>query len=1125
MWSRQNGGLRHGREQKPMLSIVFSNRFENLLAALLERLGAERGGPFARHQVLVPGSAARRAIELAIAEREGICANVDFAYLGEWLWAQAGKLVEVAARPPYSPAVLTWRIFVCLAGNWMAAHPRLDAYCRKADARMRHELAERLARLFDHYLSYRPWWLEAWSAGKSAFAARSSVHDDEAWQAELWRQIDEGLPLIDFLRRAKSMDGEALATHGLPPSVHVFAPPGAPPRDIALLRALARAIDVHLYVLDPCREYWLDIVDARRMSWLAARQRDLFTETRRGLLEAWGKQTQAFIELLLDGENEMLEEERFAPHPGHHLLAQVHNAILDLEAFSPGRFHLDEEDRSIELHLCHSRIRELEVLHDRLLALLRDSPSLAPGEIAVLTPDLAACAPLIEAVFGAASRERRIPWRITGLGGTMENPVAQVLDRLLALVAGRMPAGEVFDFLRQPLVAARFGFDEVALGQVRDWLDGAGVRWGLDAEDVSSVGAASGHTLEEGFARLFLSWAAGEAARGALFAGHTGALAAPENDGGEILGRFWRFAETLRRHRATLRTEHSAEDWRAILSGALTDWVGETERAEDPAAVRAAINAFADDMAAGLRRHMVGLDVVRPALLACLDETLHGGVPGGKVTFSALPTLRGLPYRVICVIGLDRDAFPGRERPDEFDLIATGAKKEKGDRQRRLDDRNLFLDVMLAARDVLHLSCIGRGARDNTALPPSVVVDELFEALATACAREPRPEEVEKVKARLTVVHPLQAFSADYFAACENVDKRLESFRGDYAAALARRPGEEQRRGAAAGNDDDDDESGGSSPCREDFAAVHPFFPAPLAAPAAEWRRVDLGRLQWFFIHPCRFLLRERLGMELAETEDELADAEPFVANWPAQWTLAERLRPVLTAGDVGEKELLALARSGGEFPAGVLGESALRREIGKLIAHYRRLRAMKAAPRLPAHVVKLDFELDRETWSVDAAFGELGAEGMVYHRYDDARARDYLSAWIAHLVLCAAPPAGMACVTRGLARDRSFTLRPLPTETALRELEALLRLYRQGLSTPLRFFPKSAWARVFDGRDEGNAIQKARERWEGRYPEAADPAYRLALRGVGDALDDDFHANALKIFGALVAYLDDEQQ
>ncbi|MCL1860603.1 MAG: exodeoxyribonuclease V subunit gamma, partial [Proteobacteria bacterium] len=88
-----------------MFSVFFSNRFENLLDALLARRGdspKREAGPFARWQVIVPGSAIRRRVELAMADRFGISAGVDFDYLAQWLWRQVGRVVEVPEVSPYA---------------------------------------------------------------------------------------------------------------------------------------------------------------------------------------------------------------------------------------------------------------------------------------------------------------------------------------------------------------------------------------------------------------------------------------------------------------------------------------------------------------------------------------------------------------------------------------------------------------------------------------------------------------------------------------------------------------------------------------------------------------------------------------------------------------------------------------------------------------------------------------------------------------------------------------------------------------------------------------------------------------------------------------------------------------
>ncbi|MDR0717318.1 MAG: exodeoxyribonuclease V subunit gamma [Azoarcus sp.] len=1141
-----------------MFSVIFSNRCEHLLEALLARLDAERRGPFARRQVVAPGSALRRRIELAAADREGVCAGIDFDHLAQWLWRQAGHVVDLPARAPYAPPALAWRIFAALDAPWVNEHARLAHYLRGADARMRFDLSGRLAHLFDHYLCYRPDWLERWAAGGRALPAESAAsHDDEDWQAALWRRIHGGEggggsdenalspPFMRFLRQAARMDDAALAA-ALPPAVHIFGLPALPPLYLEILRTLARAMDVHLYVLNPCREYWFDIVDARRLSWLSKRQQDLFFETGNKLLAAWGKQAQVHIESLFEGERPMREEAAFAPHPARHVLAKLQNAILDLRELEAGSIRLDDNDRSIELHICHSRTRELEALHDRLLGLFSAPRPPRPDEIVVLTPDLAACAPLIEAVFGAAPRERHIPWRIAGSSAAEGNPAARILDWLLTLAAGRAPASRVFDLLQQPLVAAHFGLGEAGLEQVRIWMESAGIRWGLDAEHAREAGGG-GHTMEKGLARLFLSWAAGEAASRALFAGHTGTAYAPRGGGGLALGAFWRYAGTLRRLRAELLKPREAEGWRTLLMGALAALAGEApEHAEEMRGARETINALAEDMKAGFGpgcAAMIPLDVVHPALAARFSESVHGGAPGGAVTFGALPSLRGLPYRVVCVIGLDHDAFPGREHSDEFDLMTLHPRK--GDRQRRIDERNLFLDVLLAARDVLHLSCVGRSARDNTALPPSPLVDELLDALAAACAEDPeQPASLARARARLTVPHPLQAFSPGYFTP-DKEDKRLENFRSELAAALAARQRSARERAAATAEaimprrEDDEDERRDAG---DGGGGDSPFFTAPLPPPDERWRHVDLAQLKRFFANPCRFLLRERLGLDLFAAQDELADIETFVPDWQARDALAKRLLPVLLAGkdmgadgsgngaaeDGGDGGLLALARAGGEYPAGNLGDSALRRELAALRAFADRLNAARMRPCLPARLVKLDFDLGGESWSLQTVFNDLRADGLVRHRYDKARARDYLAAWIDHLTLCAASPDGVECRSVGLSRDESFTLRPLPSATARQHLAGLLELYRDGLREPLRFFPKSAWEyarRAAPDNDNDTARAEAARIWAGGdFPERDDFAYRLALRGADEALDDKFWNNAETVFGALRASLDDSR-
>uniref|UniRef100_UPI002FC8932B exodeoxyribonuclease V subunit gamma n=1 Tax=Aromatoleum sp. TaxID=2307007 RepID=UPI002FC8932B len=932
-----------------MLSLAFSNRYEVLLETLLARLADEQPGPFGQREIVVPSAALRRSVELAVADREGVAANLRFSYLAQWLWSQIGKVIAVDEASPFAPAQLAWRIFGLFGergeqaeGGWTSGHPRLARYLAGADAPMRFDLATRAARVLDHYLTYRPRWLAEWSAGRPVAGLADDARADEAWQAELWRRLTAELgarsehPAATFFRAIEDA-GVALpgALPQLPASVHVFCLPAMPPLYRDVLRALAAWVEVRLYVLNPCREYWFEIVEPRRLAWLVGRQQDLYFETGNRLLAAWGRQTQSHVDLLFEGDGAAeVDDSLFVPAAGDTLLARLQNAVLDLVDPEPGSVALADDDRSVEVHVCHSLTRELEVLQDRLLALFAAPDAPRPDEILVVTPDLEAAAPLIEAVFGTAPPARRIPWTITGLGHTRTNPVARVLAVALALAAGRFPASRVFELLQLAPVAQRFGLDGADLEQVHDWLREAGVRWGLDAAQRGRLGlpALERHSLADGLHRLFLAYALGDGDDGAeeddgagvggvLFGGRIGA-ANPEGGDAQTLGRLARYVDLLQWLEAAASRTHDADGWRALLVELLDRLIPPTaEWADDLRAVRAAIAELHANIAAGGVRIPLPLALVHRALTDVLDDPARGGVPGGAVTFSAMTTLRALPYRVVCAIGLDDGAFPGVERPVEFDLMAR--HPARGDRQRRDDERNLFLDLLLAARERLHLSYAGRSTRDNSEKPPSVLVDELLDYAARATAADPRnPASLAAARRRLTVIHPLQAFSRHYFLAEPGQDPRLASFNAEYCEALRHRANVAggARLGASACHAGVDDalalpSADEADDCDQpDDGMQLPFFSAPLPAPGAEWRDVGLDRLIRFFRNPSRFLLRERLGLTLPGGDEELDDDEPFLPDWRGRQALADRLLPALLAGRRRD-DVRALALAGGEFP------------------------------------------------------------------------------------------------------------------------------------------------------------------------------------------------------------------
>ncbi|MBN3767495.1 exodeoxyribonuclease V subunit gamma [Burkholderia sp. Ac-20365] len=1124
-----------------MLQLFYSNRYDVLVDALLDGLHATPSSPWTAQPVIVPSAAVRRRLELDIAARQGVCANIQFSYLAQWLWTQIGGVFkDVPKSSPFAPDRLVWRCYRLLgdadeAQPWNAS-PRLRSYLDAADAPMRYELARRVATVLDHYLTYRPEWLLQWQKGGSIFAsgaaddtgprltgASAAAREDERWQGALWRTLLGEVagdaqsahaatpPAYRFLDEVRTLDLDAIGRTGWPESVSVFALPTMPPLHVALLRELSRWIDVRLYAMNPCREFWFDIVSAGRVEALDAAGQLDYQEVGHPLLAEWGRQTQAQLHMLheLTESAASAEGSYFAENAAPTWLAAVQNAMLDLQ----DERELDTlpQERGIEVHVCHSLARQLEVLHDRLLGWFDEFDDLQPSDVLVTLPDLGAAGPLIDAVFGTAPAgdTRRIPYRITGLPPSQANPVARVLLDWLALPERTVGAPELIEWLRVDAIAARYGIDAAALEDIQEWLAAAGARRGLaPVAPADSAIPVARHTFADALTRLFLGYAMPE---GGEPVGAWLPIEGADGSDAELLGRLASFVDDVDAFARRCGDDMTPIEWTQLLLEVLGRcFDGGVDFADSLATVRDAVDAMSDAMRLGAGDAPLPAAVVRTALSEALDDPARGGVPWGSVTFSSMTSLRGLPFRIVCMLGMDDGVLPSLGRADEFDLMAEFGKA--GDRQRRDDERNLFLDLLLAAQERLLIAYTGRSIRDNAPLPPAALVDELLDHLARVSSEEDAsPAELDKARRAFIVEHPLQPFASDYFNAKSGLFT-YDTDRAELAALLA-------------------------EPSSTDVA---PFFDAPLPMELNEPNEpnepVAFDDFQRFWRHPARALLRDRLGIVLSDAQGELLDMEPFELDYAGRDALAERLLPVLLDTDFDKESyerVRRVAEASPELPGGATGAVWRTRELSSLRGLADRVRREVAAG-----VTRLPFALDIDARWPDtndiALFGPydnalreasrgslhmqgtlnlLTPTGQVVFRYARPTARDYLSAWLSHLVYCAALPDGPRR-TVWHASGESFELAPV--ERPLDQLAPLAALFRAGRAFPLRFFPKSAWAKI---SDSDSAAQGAwiSDRIRG---ESDDAALRIAFRGVPLTLDEPFGTLASIVFKPLVAHL-----
>ncbi len=1055
-----------------MLTLHQSNRLEHLVANLAGLLAQPVDDPLQAEWVVVQHPGMARWLSLELAQAMGIAANIDFPLPAVFVWRAFRQLLtQVPELDRYQPNRLAWRLHALLSSADLEhSPPQLPAYLESGDERRRFQLAEQLATLYDRYLLYRPDWILAWERGEPAAG-------DDGWQAELWRRLAAQEPRHwvalqqDFFAAPSSALGE-----GLPSRVCLFGVPTLSPGYLQTIRRLAERIDVHLFLLNPCAAHWAEIVapqeQARRELGSAAEA--LYLEVGHPLLATLGRQGRDFFAAV--NEFDPGSEDLFEPAPQETLLARLQNQILDLEAPMPDAV----ADDSIALHLCHSPMREVEVLYDQLLAMFETLPGLSPSDILVMSPEIDRYAPLIEAVFGEPGDRPAIPHRISDRALMQRNPLGSALLELLDLPGSRYTLGQLLSLLEQPAVQRRFGLDESSLEPLTRWLVAAGVRWGRDGASKRAWGVPpdEGNTWRQGLRRLLLGYAMPRESEG-LWHGLS-PLDAAEGGTAELLGGMLDFCDRLFALDSQLAHPRPVAGWRDTLLG-LVQAFFEPDGAEQESLdeLREILQRLGDEAQEAGFDGEVGLPLIRYRLRTLLQGADSRGFLGGGISFCALAPMRSLPFRVICLLGMNDGVFPRAQPAFAFDLMAN--RFRFGDRSRRVDDRYLFLETLISARDRFYLSYQGHSQRDNTPLPPSVVVEELCDTLRSMLG--------EAGLARLTHRHPLQPFSPAYFQP-----------EGDLLCYSPQRREAAMRVGRG-------------------FRLPGALAPSPLpprdegATPA-----VPLERLSEFFTNPPRLFARERLQLSLEAVAELPQEREPFTLDTFDRIDDETMLVEALLRG-VATDELRARLEAGGRLPHGVAGGLELEGMLR---------RAGSMAERLGSRLVgdgrfSLDIDLVLEGGRISGRLHDLTGAGRLVYTPSVFYPHQLLRHWIEHLTLNLYGGSASGRETYLLESDRQGRLRPPADAAGL--LDSLLALYHAGQDRPLPFYPGTAWD-YMEGLEKGGrekGMEKARTRWFGNTYQEGDGAkpYNRLLWPEGEALGEEFGELAEAILAPLRAHLE----
>jgi len=1087
-----------------MLRLHRAERADRLATALADVLAEPPDDPFTGEVVAVHSRGIERWLAQELSTRlgagtaggDGVCANVEFPFPSRVIARAMAAAGPPPEEDPWRPEALVWPLLAVLdarAGD--AAVGPLRAHLGDPDdvERRGRRLAavRRVASLFDRYAVHRPQMIRAWAEKSDVGAAGEALGDDEVWQPALWRLLRERLEVPSPAERLA--EAVVALTDGapvdLPDRLSLFGLTALPAAYVEVLAALAAHRDVHVLLLHPSPALW-ERIRPYAAGGVVAREADRSADVAsHPLLRSWGRDVRESQLVLAPGVG---SEHHWPAEPGEPrtLLARI-QADIRADRRPPGaplgeaadlRPLLAPGDTSLQVHGCHGRTRQVEVLRDAVLHLLAADPTLEPRDVIVLCPDIEEFAPLVTAVFdsrgdaalGDALPDLRV--RLADRALRQTNPLLRVAAELLDLAAGRTTASDVVDLAARAPVRARFRLSDDDLERVEGWVAGSGIRWGFDLDDRARHGlpGVAQNTWRAGLDRVLLGVAMPDVDD--LDVGGVVPLDDVEGDV-DLAGRLAELVERLSVALGELRRPQPIAEWRAALLRAVDALTATSEddrwqQLQLSGVLDAAVrDADADAAGAALPLHLAEVQ-------SLLDDRLRGRPTRanhrtGDLVVCTLVPMRAVPHRVVCLLGMDDGAIPRRTARDGDDLL--GRAPAVGDRDARTEDRQLLLDALLAASQHVVVVYTSHDLLTGEPRTPAVPIGELLDVVdRTVRTGDPgRP-------ARAAVVrhHPLQASDPRSFDAAQPWGFDARAYAGAAALAAPRQP-------------------------RPRFLDAR-LAPEPSGA-------VELDDLIAFLQHPVRAFLRRRLGVRFPEAGERLDDGLPVGLDPLEAWAVGDRLLRARRAGAPLDR-IVDAERARGTLPPGALADDLLATLAPRLDAL---LEAAAAHADLTATLAGEEVAVALpDGRRLVGAVGDLAHDVLVVLTYSRLKAKHRLSAWARLLALTASKPERpwrAVLVGRGAGeRIHTVLLPPLgdePDDRAARATDLLAGLVAtadRGLREPLPLYcaASEAWAAAV--RDEADPEVATGKVWRrGMFPGERDDEEHREVLGDGASVAD----------------------
>ena len=993
-----------------MFILHSSNKTQNLLAHLTTVLQtAPLTSPFEKELFLIQSQGMERWLSQQLAVHFKVWGNYEFLFPSRFFNTLAQQLGISLQAEMFEREVMVWRFEEQLRNLEGDVFTPLKYYLAADNSALkRFQLAQQLAQLFDQYQLMRPDMLTAWQHQRLLYHS-----DSERWQQALWQQLLQGDDsphrgaLWQSCITTLSNSSNSGLSAQLPERISVFGINTLPPLFLDFLQGLARHCDVHFYLLNPAQAYWADLESKTQR---ATQPEDALSG--HPLLATLGQQGREFQQMLLQQVEFEAQVDSFEAAANCNNLQQLQNDILNNQP----QVKVLQQDGSISVHACHSRMREVQVLKDQLLQTLAADATLELRDMVVMAPDIQEYAPFIAAVFD------ELPHAIADRSLRASNALLDSYINFLHLSRSRFGWQGVMDLLLQPVIYTVFGLSETDLQLIQHWLQETNVRWGRSADHKAELGlpALNENTWQATLERLLMGYAVGCDAE---FVDQVLPYSEIEGSSAQALGGLNDFLQLLFKASKMLQQPRPILNWSEQLMVLATQLFANSSALQNSQTQVLQLHellAELSDKFAAIHTHDVSFEVILAWLQSRVEENKSvQGFLRGQLTFCSMLPMRSIPFEVIALLGMNEGEFPKIDRHATFDLLAEDFRL--GDRSRRADDRYQFLEILLAAGSQLIITYVGQSISQNQTIPPAVVISEVVEILQTDYQLQ-----------NVVQLHPLQAFSQRYF----DQQSQLFSYSAEHCATAKSLA--EARQPAAVWW------QGESQPENNKTIDLHDFFA--------------------FYRHPQRYFFQRQLSINYTGLEARTDEREPFQLNaLDAYWINQQWIASELAGEPLSLEKLLAQ----GAWYSGAPGKIEFARNQ-EVIANFVDLIKQK---NLGARLPELDIDIQLGSYRLLGKLQNCYEQGSLFYRFAKLKGQDLLQAWLQHLLINTA----QAQNTHLLSKDEDLLWHPESARTE--ELQQWLEIYLLGQKRPDVFFVEPAFAyiqQVYKLQNGGRARQPA---------------------------------------------------